>query len=203
VRSVYVYLEIGSHLGGSLQVPVADPLCTQIISVDPPPAIQPDSRAELEYRAAYPDNSTERMRELLQSVPGADIGKLTCIEASTEAIDPATISHRPRLCFIDGEHTSSAALRDALFCAQLAPNAAIAFHDRLTVREAVAAFLGVRGGFGYPMPNAIFVVEPMPVLWHDERVKRLSSRRRLWEMANRTRLAGPLMDVSAALKRAG
>ena len=155
-----------------------DPVCTHITSIDSRPTHQPDSRSELRYRVVYPDNSMARMRTLLSSVPGGDLAKLTTIDASTEAIDPATVADEPRLCFIDGEHTSPTALRDALFRAQLAPQATIAFHDRLAVREAIAAFLIARGGFGYAMPTSIFVVEPTPVLWRDEHIKRLTSGRR-------------------------
>jgi hypothetical protein len=199
-RGSYGYLEIGSHLGGSLQVPIADPLCTHITSIDSRPVHQPDSRSELQYRADYPENSTGRMRSLLSSVPGAELAKLTTIDASTDAIDPATVADEPRLCFVDGEHTSPAALRDALFCARLAPRATIVFHDRLAVREAIGAFLIVSQGFGYTMPSSIFVVEPTPVLWRDERIKRLTSGRRVWDVANRTRLTGPLMAASGAIR---
>ncbi len=52
------YLEIGSHLGASLQSFVADPACATITSIDPRPESQPD---DLMGTAHYPDNSTERM----------------------------------------------------------------------------------------------------------------------------------------------
>ena len=110
------YLEIGSHLGGSLQALVAEPGCTHITSIDPRPLVQPDERPEIGYRWEYADNSTERMLALLGAVPGADVGKITTIELSTEDIDPGSLPHQPDLCFIDGEHTNRAALRDAEFC---------------------------------------------------------------------------------------
>src|SRR5256885_15040664 len=40
----FAYLEIGSHLGGSLQVLVADPRCTSITSIDSRPESAPDVR---------------------------------------------------------------------------------------------------------------------------------------------------------------
>jgi hypothetical protein len=124
------YLEIGSHLGGSLRALVAEPGCTHITSIDPRPLVQPDERPEIGYRWEYADNSTERMLALLGAVPGADLGKVTTIELSTEDIDPGSLPHRPDLCFIDGEHTNRAALRDAGFClAAVGDRGVIAFHD--------------------------------------------------------------------------
>lgn len=43
----FAYLEIGSHLGGSLQALIADPCCTAITSIDPRPASQPDARGDV------------------------------------------------------------------------------------------------------------------------------------------------------------
>jgi hypothetical protein len=92
--------------------------------------VQPDERPEIGYRWEYADNSTERMLALLGAVPGADLGKVTTIELSTEDIDPGSLPHRPDLCFIDGEHTNRAALRDAGFClAAVSDRGVIAFHD--------------------------------------------------------------------------
>ncbi len=198
----YTYLEIGSYLGGSLQPFLVDPLCERIISIDARHAVPPDSRPGMETLVQYPDNSTARMLELLEAVPGADLSKLTTIDASTEAIDPASIVAKPSLCFIDGEHTSRAALRDAMFCTHLAPDATIAFHDRGSVREALAAFLNVYGGFGYQMPRVFFVVERDPVLWRrSSTIRNRADRPRLWEAMNRARLAGPFMTGLSLLKR--
>src|SRR5262245_43878359 len=58
----FVYLEIGSHLGGSLQCLVVDPRCRRIISIDPRPLNQPDERGQ---RYHFPGNSTARMLQLL------------------------------------------------------------------------------------------------------------------------------------------
>ena len=43
-RGPFRYLEIGSHLGGSLQALVADPRCMEIVSIDTRPDSQPDDR---------------------------------------------------------------------------------------------------------------------------------------------------------------
>ena len=78
----FAYLEIGSYLGGSLQVLVVDRRCTSIVSIDPRPLSQPDVRGEFEY----PKNSTQGMLDRLETVPGADLTKLQTIEASVEDV---------------------------------------------------------------------------------------------------------------------
>src|SRR5215210_2708625 len=72
-QGTFRYLEIGSHLGGSLQAVIAEPGCTHITSIDPRPLVQPDERPEIGYRWEYADNSTGRMVELLSEIPGADL----------------------------------------------------------------------------------------------------------------------------------
>src|SRR2546425_13216515 len=57
-QSEYCWLEIGSHLGGSLQALMVDPRCTRVISIDPRPSVQPDERGQ-DFR--YVENSTQRM----------------------------------------------------------------------------------------------------------------------------------------------
>ena len=156
------YLEIGSHLGGSLQALVAEPGCTHITSIDPRPLVQPDERPEIGYRWEYADNSTERMLALLGAVPGADVGKITTIELSTEDIDPGSLPHRPDLCFIDGEHTNRAALRDAEFClAAVGDRGVIAFHDAWVTSAGIRRFLDLApaGTVGFTMPDGLFVAD--------------------------------------------
>ena len=113
VHGRFAYLEIGSHLGGSLQAFVCDEACEAIVSIDPRPSSQPDGRG-IVYR--YDGNSTARMLENLKRLPGADLGKLRTIDAGTDSVDPAELGLRPTLCFVDGEHTDAAVLRDAGFC---------------------------------------------------------------------------------------
>src|SRR5919204_195605 len=69
VHGRFAYLEIGSHLGGSLQVLVADQRCTSITSIDSRPESAPDVRGV----SSYPGNATARMLERLAAVPGADL----------------------------------------------------------------------------------------------------------------------------------
>jgi hypothetical protein len=157
----FTWLEIGSHLGGSLQTLVRDPACTRIDSIDPRPRAQDDERGE---HYAYPGNSTERMLGLLGGLDGADVAKLHTHEASTGEIDPAALP-RPQVCFIDGEHTDRAAAADARFCrAVLRDQGLIVFHDVGIVYRAVRAFVdGVRAE-GVPtelayLPDSLFAVE--------------------------------------------
>lgn len=135
----FEYLEIGSHLGGSLQLAVVDPACTRIVSIDARPPAQPDARGIV---FEYLGNTTERMLEELRRVPGAELAKLHTIDASTEQLDPAAIPGAPRLCFVDGEHTDEAALRDARFCrAVLHDEGCVLFHDAHVVYGGIGAFL--------------------------------------------------------------
>lgn len=158
----FVYLEIGSHIGGSLQTFVRDPACRSAISIDPRPLAQPDERGET-FR--YADNSTERMLERLRAFPDADISKLTTIELSTEDIDVSELPEKAQLAFIDGEHTDRAALRDAEFAlAALAENGCVVFHDAPIVHRAIATFVEQLDERGVPfaaaaVPNRMFVVE--------------------------------------------
>jgi SAM-dependent methyltransferase len=171
----FQYLEVGSHLGGSLQVLIVDQRCTAITSIDPRPPSLPDARGP---DLAYPGNSTERMLAYLRQVPGADLAKLRTVEASTQDIAAAAFEKAAQLCFIDGEHTNDAALRDARFCRQVVGDqGAIVFHDRRLVRGAIEAFIAELdpGSFAaYPLQGSVFVVEfGPPRLLRSEYVARL------------------------------
>ncbi len=134
----FAYLEIGSYLGGSLQALMRDPRCRGVVSVDLRPSVAPDARGDW----VYEDNSTDRMLELLRQIPGVDMDKLTTFDASTETLASSEMPIRPNYCFIDGEHTYDAVVRDARFCAEALGGAGvIAFHDYLLVGAAISAFL--------------------------------------------------------------
>lgn len=193
----FSYLEIGSHLGGTLQPMVADPRCTRIVSIDPRPQWQPDDRTDLDG-CDYPDNSTERMLGLLRGVPGADLSKLETIEESTENLPPDRFG-RPNLCFIDGEHTYDAALRDARFCrAVIHGKGIIAFHDSHTVERAILTFLREtpRPHRAYSLKQSVFVVElgSCPSALPEANVRRQLYRpRQAWIVANRFGADTPLV----------
>jgi hypothetical protein len=158
VYGKFAYLEIGSHLGGSLQALIADRSCTSITSIDSRPETAPDVRGV----SSYPGNTTERMLDRLGSVPGADLSKIHTIDAETSAVDPGKLA-APQLALIDGEHTHDAALADARFCRRvLHERGAIVFHDRRLVRSAIECFLeelGQRPHEGYPLLGSVYVIE--------------------------------------------
>jgi len=135
----YVYLEIGSHLGGSLQQHLRDPQCRAAVSIDKRSASQPDDRGEVFH---YEGNSTARMLANLRRVAGADLDKLACIDGETRDVAPARMPSAPDICFIDGEHTVSAATADFAFCLLVCrPAAAICFHDDWIVADAIRGAL--------------------------------------------------------------
>src|SRR4051812_45634366 len=75
------WLEIGSHLGGSLQALIRDPACVAIESIDSRPERLSDERIAT---VAYPENSTQRMVQLLRELPEADVEKLRTYEAESQ-----------------------------------------------------------------------------------------------------------------------
>lgn len=153
----FSYLEIGSHLGGTLQVFIADPRCIGAVSIDPRPERQPDDRGQV---FEYPGNSTHRMLALLAQVPHADLSKLPTIERSTEDISPQELS-RPDVAFIDGEHTYGAALRDARSCrGVMGDSGLVVFHDSWLIGTAIAAFAAeCTPADAYPAYDGMYLVE--------------------------------------------
>lgn len=107
----YVYLEIGSHLGGSIQPHLVDERCSRIYSIDKRPLVQPDERG-VSY--GYPENSTQRMLSLLSHI--APTEKIVTIDGETGKLDQSVIDVPPQLCFIDGEHTDRATKVDFDCC---------------------------------------------------------------------------------------
>lgn len=138
-RGEYTNLEIGSHLGGSIQQHLVDTRCRTIISIDNCPLRQPDDRGPL---YSYEGNSTARMLENLSRVNAHGLAKITFFDSDASDVDPASLSAAPDYCFIDGEHTRAAVLSDASFCFRVcAPNAAICFHDAAVTYSALREIL--------------------------------------------------------------
>ena len=127
-RYPYVYLEIGSHLGGTIQPHYADPTCTCIYSIDKRPLSQPDERGA---RYAYPENSTAKMRENLSAAfPKADPERLNTMDCDAGEVTLECIARAPDFCFIDGEHTNAALISDMRFCLKVVkPDGLIGTHD--------------------------------------------------------------------------
>lgn len=132
-RPGYVYLEIGSYLGGTLQPHVRDPACRKIYSIDKRPAAPPDERDGV---CVYEDNSTAHMLHLLRQQDRRGTDKIECFDQDASEIDRARITEPPDLCFIDGEHTDRAVLSDFAFCLKVCrPDAVIVFHDAARVHR--------------------------------------------------------------------
>ena len=157
----YNYIEIGSYLGGSIQPHLLDEKCRRIYSLDKRPASQPDERG---YDWHYLNNSTTRMLEMLGHVSD-NTEKITTIDGDTRSIDPAEISDKIQLCFIDGEHTDESVVSDFMFCLRvLDDNGAIVFHDAQITYNGIASCLRHLDEIGvkfraYVLPHIVFVVE--------------------------------------------
>jgi len=131
------YLEIGSHLGGTIQPYLVDDRCKRAYSIDSRPSQQPDYRAP-GYIYYYETNSSERMLAMLKGIGHGEIGKIECIDSDASEIDPARIRDTPEILFIDGEHTKAAALSDFRFCEQVAASSGtIVFHDFSIIYPAI------------------------------------------------------------------
>jgi hypothetical protein len=137
--SGYTYLEIGSHLGGSIQQHLPDPLCRLIVSIDKRPASQPDDRGTVFH---YEGNSTTRMLDNLRRVVPNCLDKLVCFDTDARDIEPSQVRVQPDFCFIDGEHTYDAVMSDFAFCLRVcSPDAAIYFHDDWIIARALGTIV--------------------------------------------------------------
>jgi hypothetical protein len=123
----YAYLEIGSHLGGSIQQHVIDPLCERIYSIDPRPYVVPDDRGvEFEYQG----NSTARMISNLTAVTPLAKTKIATFDSDARDVPLETLEPKPSLCFVDGQHTKDAIVSDFASCLRaVSSGGAICFHD--------------------------------------------------------------------------
>jgi hypothetical protein len=160
-HSQFTYLEIGSYMGGSLQPYVVDSHCQKIISLDPRLGEYPDERGTHQYK----HNTTAKMLESLAKIPGANLQKIQSIEAGTETVKSEAIKTLPHLCFIDGEHTNDAVLRDARFCFEIVKfDGCIAFHDAHLIYTALNQLLSEltqsqRPFRAYVLPETVFVID--------------------------------------------
>jgi hypothetical protein len=171
VHGTFRYLEIGSYLGGSLQVFLVDPRCVGITSIDARHGQSPELAGNLVYR----ETTTAKMLEGLAAIPGADLSKLRTIDATPE--DVSIDGLQADLCFVDGEHTHDAALRDARFCREVSPRGTIAFHDSSRVKSAIDVFTAEsQPCTTLDLPGAMFAVELGP-----PRILKSSSIPRLWD----------------------
>ncbi|HEU5373503.1 MAG TPA: class I SAM-dependent methyltransferase [Gaiellaceae bacterium] len=201
----FSWLEIGSYLGGTLQPLVVDPQCRSIISIDPRPQLVADDRAGLEVWDYGVENTTSGMLDGLSRIPGADVTKIKPIERGTADIDPGQIA-RPDFCFVDGEHTRAAALRDARFCRDvLRGRGIIAFHDFQIIQRAVEEFLRHldRPFVCYLLRTSVFVVElgGVPSLLTNDAVRsQLRGKSIAWRVAGRLGLSAAVVSAHRRLR---
>jgi predicted O-methyltransferase YrrM len=158
----YNYLEIGSHIGGSIQPHLLDEKCAKIYSIDKRPQQQPDERG-IDY--VYQNNSTARMIEQLKKVAPDKLEKLSTIDGDTREIKTMEVADKIQLCFIDGEHTDTAVISDFKFCLDvLDENGVIVFHDAQITYNGIAECVKFLEGSGrkfraYSLPHVVFVLE--------------------------------------------
>jgi len=133
----YVYAEIGSHLGGTLQPHLVDSRCRLIYSIDKRPLALPDEFTGAVY---YPGNSTQRMLDgLREAFPDSPVEKIRTFDSDARDLDPKEFSQAPDFCFVDAEHTDKAVVADFGFCLSICKSdSVIAFHDAATVRGGLA-----------------------------------------------------------------
>lgn len=134
----YVYLEIGSYLGGSIQPHLLDPRCRKIYSIDKRTLGDvPDVRGS---GVAYTCDSSQQMLDHLKQLAPDQVNKIICFDDDAGNIPGSLLGERPHLCFIDGEHTNSAVYSDFRFCLSICdPNGVIAFHDSDLIYKGIAA----------------------------------------------------------------
>lgn len=142
IKDTYIYLEIGSHLGGTIQPHLIDPRCKKIYSIDKRPAEQEDERLPKGKSYPYIRNTTERMLQNLRLISEKDLNKLECFDMDASEINKKEIVPKPDICFIDGLHTNKGVVSDFNFCsAILNENGAIIFHDLAIVSKAIKHIL--------------------------------------------------------------
>jgi len=207
------YLEIGSHLGGSLQPYLLDPRCRAIFSIDPRPAAQKDDRAP-GFVAAYEENSTARMLDLLRKLAPEEVAKVRCFESDAALVDPALVSPPPQVAFIDGEHTRRAVLSDFAFVRRvLADGGTVVFDDFSIVYPAVLEicaglrrqrrrFLPVRLlGRAFALFFEPDLVRADPFLERCRRRRRLTLPRYRLKLLGKSLLPGPAGRLARSLRR--
>lgn len=157
----FCYLEVGSHLGGSLLPYLLDDRCSSIISVDPRPHTFQDERGILMYN----DNSTQRMIDTLTLAGGqVSLAKLKTIESDISSVQQGQIGSNLRVSLIDAEHTNEAIFRDFVAVYKMAAeDSLIALHDAALLIdgcrniETFLKYLNVHHKAFY-LPDQVFLV---------------------------------------------
>lgn len=176
----FSYLEIGSHLGGSIAPLLINPRCRKIYSIDKRPEVQPDDTGQPCY---YPGNSTERMMQNLRGIDPTADQKVVCFDGDTATVPVPTFDLRPTICLIDGEHTDAISYRDYQFCRKVIQDrGTLVFHDAntlyLTLQRIVTELEQEGVSFdAYCLADAIFVISfGSPKISSDDRIMALLRR---------------------------
>ena len=163
-KKEYVYLECGSHIGGSLLPHVLDPRCRTAYSVDKRPQAQLDERG---YSHPYPGNSSQRMMATLsREVSTENLSKVRTFDVDASELTASQIGEKPDLVMIDAEHTNTAVFNDFLnIHRHCHPATVYAFHDANLIfsgLQNIEAFLRYSGiAFdSYVLPSVVFVLAP-------------------------------------------
>jgi hypothetical protein len=152
-KAPFVYLEIGSFRGGSLQQYLQDPKCSRIYSID---------NRTIDQRHTV--NSSQTMLENLRSVAPDQLHKLMSFDTDARDLRPDSVIDVPDVCFIDGKHTYEAVLSDFAFCLSVcARDAVIYFHDAGGLRPAITECLrrlkrSAQPFVAYKLPGDTFAV---------------------------------------------
>jgi hypothetical protein len=162
INQSYVYVEIGSYMGGTLVPHLLDARCSLVISIDKRPEQQPDERA---VTFDYTRSSTALMLERLEScLPFSALLKLETHDCDAIALPDKVYVTKFNLAFIDGEHTNRAAFQDFLSLWRFAAeDCVIVFHDANLITDALAnveAFLRYQGVKfeSLVLPDVVFAV---------------------------------------------
>ena len=126
----YVYLEIGSYLGGSLHFHLTNSQCVTAYSVDTRQTGQIRDERNIVYQYT---TTTQDMLDMLteHKIP---TDKLITVDGNISDVPTTHID----LIFVDGEHTNSAVYSDAKECMRFTPRV-ILFHDDWIVSTGLAA----------------------------------------------------------------
>ena len=173
----FAYLEIGSHLGGSIAPFLQNKLCRKIYSIDKRPTVQPDDTG---MDGHYPGNSTARMMTNLRSIDSSADEKVVCFDGDTASVAITEISFTPSICFIDGEHTGAVTYRDYQFCRKaILDCGTLVFHDANTLYltlQRIIDDLNSEGCFfeAFCLADSMFVISlGMPKISCDESIMAL------------------------------
>jgi hypothetical protein len=157
----YIYLEIGSYLGGSLQPHLLDPRCEKIVSID---IHFPFLKDPYDSKEFYPGNSVETMFKNLEKLNSQARDKVKTCEATSYYLSKKDIGMAPHLMLIDGDVSDQSVLMDWSLCKSLNPEATVVFHNFHIIYNALdqicrdletssTAFLA------FNLPDDLFVID--------------------------------------------